>query len=100
MRAHTRKHHTTNAPYYDYEKDDIPMTVEEFRKLAFDDFPRWAIYLHGYRMREGLTQKELGKYLGIAQANISRMERGKKPIGKKLAKRLADFFKTDYKMFL
>lgn len=64
------------------------------------DIPEWAISLRGLRIREGLTQEALGKLLGIDQTNISKMERGKRNIGKSIAKRLADLFKTDYRIFL
>lgn len=59
-----------------------------------------AVMLRGLRYREGLTQVELGKLLGIAQGNISLMEKGKRTIGKDIAKRLAHLFKTDYRLFL
>jgi len=65
-----------------------------------NDLPEWATYLKGLRLREGLSQLALGNLLGINQANISLMEQGKRPIGKNLARRLADFFKTDYRMFI
>ncbi|MFI5343056.1 MAG: helix-turn-helix domain-containing protein [Chlamydiales bacterium] len=42
----------------------------------------------------------LGEILGIDQTNISKMELGKRSIRKALAKKLANFFKTDYHLFL
>ncbi len=56
--------------------------------------------LHGLRVREGLTQKELAEKLGEAQSHISAMEKGKRPIGKALAKKLAETFGGDYRAFL
>ena len=47
-----------------------------------------------------MTQVELAKKLGTPQHVISEMENGKRPIGKKMATRLAKVFKTDYRMFL
>lgn len=38
--------------------------------------------LRGLRNREGLTPSQLGKVMGIAQTNISQMERGVGTIGK------------------
>lgn len=61
---------------------------------------RAAVFLRGLRYREGLTQEELGKALGIEQSNIASMESGTRPIGKQLAHRLAKFFNSDYRMFL
>ena len=64
------------------------------------DLPEWALMLRGLRMREGLSQVALGELLGIEQTNISKMELGKRPIGKNIAKKLAELFKTDYHIFL
>lgn len=47
-----------------------------------------------------MTQAELSEAVGIQQNHISEMECGKRPIGKDVAKRLAAFFKTDYRIFL
>lgn len=82
------------------EDDDAPISAEELFKDCFGDLPDWAIHLGGLRFRENLTQVQLAEILGIPQPNISKMESGKRPIGKKLAKKLADFFHTDYRMFL
>lgn len=76
------------------------MSVNEVLKEMCGDLPRWAIALRGLRAREGLTQNAMGNLLGITQGNISQMEHGKRPIGKQIAKRLADLFKTDYRLFL
>lgn len=62
--------------------------------------PQGAVLLRGLRNREGITQAELGKLLNVEQTNISKMERGLRPIGKSLAMRIAKVFKTDYRLFL
>lgn len=59
-----------------------------------------GLMLLGSRHKEGITQKKLAESLGISQHHISEMENGKRPIGKEMAKRLAEFFKTDYRLFL
>ena len=56
--------------------------------------------LAGVRYREGLTQTGLSILVGIPQRHISEMENGKRPIGKNMAKRLAQVLKTNYKVFL
>lgn len=56
--------------------------------------------LRGARELSGLTQQQLGKAVGIGKSNISEMERGKRPIGKAMAKRLAKALGTSYKVFL
>ncbi len=104
MREHTRKlpirHIVDNSPPIAEKVDDLPLQSEEVLKLLYGDEPRSAVLLRGLRYREGLTQTELGNLLGIAQTNISLMEHGKRSIGKKIAKRLAELFKTDYRLFL
>lgn len=85
---------------YTIEKEEKAISVSDYYKQSYGDFPRWAVLLSGLRNREGLTQKELGNMIGVAQYHISRMERGIRPIGKNIAKRLAKFFKTDYRLFL
>ena len=42
--------------------------------------------LRGARKREALTQKELAELVGVSQTHISERERGKRPIGKDMAK--------------
>jgi len=56
--------------------------------------------LAGTRYREGLTQTELSKLIGIPQRHISEMENGKRPIGKEMAKRLGKALNISYKVFL
>ena len=100
MQGHTRKHHTKS---FSYEKDRVKekkMNLDEALHELCGDLPRWAIVLRGLRRREGLTQLEIGKMLNIPQGNLSQMENGKRPIGKHIAKRLAELFKTDYRLFL
>jgi DNA-binding XRE family transcriptional regulator len=53
--------------------------------------------LRAYRYREELTQQELAKKSGISQANISAMEKDRRPIGLNAAKKLADILNCDYK---
>ena len=56
--------------------------------------------LKGARNMAGFTQQELGDKIGVAKSNISEMERGKRGIGKDVAKRLARVLDTDYRVFL
>lgn len=59
-----------------------------------------AAALKGARARIGMSQSELAEKLGIPQSNLSKMENGTRPIGKKMAARLAKILKTDYRVFL
>lgn len=113
MQAHTKMHRTKNPrrsfnrknsdrsiqsiSFFEEEKG---MSADEMIKNICGDLPEYAAALRGLRYREELTQSALGDLLGIAQTNISKMELGKRHIGKNLAKKLADFFHTDYKIFL
>lgn len=101
MRGHTRKHPTEHANHSTHlEGWEKPLTADDMIRQICGDIPEWAIALRGLRNREGLTQAALGELLGIAQTNISKMELGKRPIGKTTAKHLANLFKTDYRIFL
>ena len=59
-----------------------------------------AITFRGIRAKTGLTQQEVADKLGITQAEISKIESGKRAIGKRLAKRIEKAFEIDYRRFL
>lgn len=69
-------------------------------KQRIQEHSEAGLVLRGCRYRAEITQKELAKAIGISQHHISEMENGKRNIGKEMAKRLAEFFKTDYRVFL
>lgn len=69
-----------------------------WQKAFPDAHPGMA--LHGLRVREGLTQKELAAKIGVEQSHISAMENGKRLIGKALAKKIVEIFGGDYRVFL
>jgi DNA-binding XRE family transcriptional regulator len=75
--------------------EDESLPLEE----VFPDLHQGSA-IRGLRLREGLTQEQLGHLLGVKRSNLSEMENGKRPIGKNMAKRLAQVLKTDYKVFL
>lgn len=77
------------------EAEDDSLPLEE----VFPDLHQGSA-IRGLRLREGLTQEQLARLLGIKRTNLSEMENGKRPIGKNMAKRLAQVLKTDYKVFL
>jgi plasmid maintenance system antidote protein VapI len=56
--------------------------------------------LRGSRHKNDMTQKALAEVIGVSPHHISEMENGKRTIGKEMARRFADFFKTDYRIFL
>lgn len=59
-----------------------------------------ASILRGARNKAEVTQTKLSELTGIPQRHISEMERGKRPIGKETAKKLAVALETDYRLFL
>lgn len=59
-----------------------------------------GLYLKGLRLREGYTQAQLSKLIGIPQNNISAMEHGKRLIDTEVAHRLANVFNVNYQRFL
>lgn len=82
--------------------DDAQAEGEEqlstFQEL-FPDFHAGNA-LRGARTREGLTQARLAAMVGVKPTHISAMEKGKRPIGKEMAKRLGKALRVGYKVFL
>ena len=56
--------------------------------------------IRAYRAREEMTQEMLAKKSSIKQGHISEMEQNKRPIGVKVAKKLAQVLRCDYRRFL
>lgn len=79
-------------------KDWVP--AEEVFPVLKDGSQRPAVVLHGIREREQLSQSELSRRAGIPQSHISAMERGVRPIGKKIAQKLGKALNVDYRVFL
>ena len=74
-----------------------------WRHAARKDLERYSEggqMLRGSRHKRDITQRELAEAILVSPHHISEMENGKRPIGKEMARRLATFFKTDYRVFL
>lgn len=74
---------------------------------ATDLFPDLAdpkktpgIALRGVRLRLELTQKEMAKKIRVTQGDLSKMEKGERVIGKRLAVRIGKALGIDYRRFL
>lgn len=74
--------------------------ADEVFKDLYAKYTKPGVAVRGGRTKEGLTQVELAKRLGIAQGDVSAMENGKKSIGKKMAKRLSKVLRIHYRVFL
>ena len=84
----------------DYKVEEKTVPWRKASKGLLDQYTEAGAMLKGARLREGLTQVELAKKLNVPQQHISEMEKGKRPIGKNTAKRLAEVFELDYRVFL
>jgi DNA-binding XRE family transcriptional regulator len=122
MSAVTKRHHTKlpNQPIYHFVREgrvyNIPKIVAEkyedkskaaHRVLPEDVFAniqkkytKAGVLLKGTRHREGFTQVEMAKKINVTQADLSKMESGKRPIGKIIAKRIEEIFGVNYRYFL
>lgn len=99
MRGHMKKHHTRRPASFEVKRKK---SIEWKKAIQheFKDISLPATSLRGMRNREGWTQTQLAEKIGVNQANLSKMETGKRAIGKIIAKRLAIVFETDYRLFL
>jgi DNA-binding XRE family transcriptional regulator len=87
------------------EKYRLPESEESIdASEAFQDinkkYTKPGALLQGIRVREGLSQVEMAKALKVTQPNLSQMEKGTRPIGKTIAKRIEALYDIDYRSFL
>jgi len=73
---------------------------EEIFENIEKKYTKAGVLLRGVRHREGLTQLAMAKKIHVTQADLSKMESGKRPIGKTLAKRIEKIFGVNYRYFL
>lgn len=63
-------------------------------------YTKAGLLLKGARHREGLTQVALALKLHVTQADLSKMENGKRLIGKAMAKRIEAVLRINYRYLL
>jgi len=66
--------------------------IEEYRSSAH--------MVKSARTGNEMTQVQLSESLAMDQRNLSQIENAKRPVGKKLAQKLAKVFNLNYKVFL
>ncbi len=81
-----------------YSKNSVDAAV--FSQKLDAKYTQAGALLRGTRHREGLAQKEFAKKIGITQGDLSKMENGKRSIGKIVAKRIQKMFGVNYRYFL
>ncbi|MEA3468481.1 MAG: helix-turn-helix transcriptional regulator [Thermodesulfobacteriota bacterium] len=119
MLDHTKKHHTNKITlFFEGPKENEREAIIVLKALGFmnaakktdsiswrDAFPEFSsnepgTCLVAVRHKNNLTQEALSEITGIPRRHISEMENGKRPIGKKTAKKMSKFLKVDYRVFL
>ncbi|MBI2346768.1 MAG: helix-turn-helix transcriptional regulator [Deltaproteobacteria bacterium] len=79
------------------------MTTDEMRSILSKKDPLIGTpggAIRAYRLREDILQTELAKKSRIRQGHLSEMEQNRRPVGVKVAKRLAKVLRCDYRRFL
>ena len=84
---------------YDQSSQKSVSAKDVFKELDHK-YSRPGAVLKGARLKEGLSQVDLAKKLGISQADLSKMENGVRSIGRSMAERLAKILGVDYRIFL
>jgi DNA-binding transcriptional regulator YiaG len=57
-------------------------------------YTKTGALLKAVRLREGLNQKEFAALIDVTQGDLSKMEHGKRPVGKVLIERITKRFKS------
>ncbi len=98
--------HVYNIPkkvaekYEDKSKTARRILPEDIFSNIEKQYTKAGVLLRGTRHREGLTQAEMAKKINVTQSDLSKMESGKRPIGKIIAKRIEKIFGVNYRYFL
>lgn len=74
----------------EHSKINEPIEWEILAKERIEKHKKVGLVLRGIRYRENISQRELARRSGISQNEISKIENGKRVVGMKVAKRLAE----------
>lgn len=86
--------------YAESPEDEKPVAWKELAKDRIAKYKKSGLVLRGMRYRENMSQKELAAKSGISQNEISKIENGKRTVGEKVAKRLAEVLHFNYQLLL
>ncbi len=73
-------------------RNALSVTPEEVFAEINAKYTKTGALLRAIRLREGLNQKMFAQLIGVTQGDLSKMEHGKRPIGKLLTARIAKKF--------
>ena len=59
-----------------------------------------AVAVRAARLKAGMSQQRLADAIGAHKSHISEIERGKRPVGKVLARKLGEVLSINYRVFL
>lgn len=76
------------------------ISAEHFFAELDRKYTKPGVLLRGLRVRENLSQIEFAEKIGVTQSDLSKMELGKRPIGKTIAQRIAKKFGIHYRSLL
>lgn len=82
------------------EDDDRAVLADDLLCHVDEKYGKPGALLKGLRHREGLTHVDFAKKVKITQSDLSKMERGQRPVGKILAERIGKKFKISPKIFM
>ncbi|HSW69458.1 MAG TPA: helix-turn-helix transcriptional regulator [Gammaproteobacteria bacterium] len=72
----------------------LGVTPEEAFAEINAKYTKTGALLKAVRLREGLNQKDFAALINVTQGDLSKMEHGKRPVGKILTRRIAKKFKS------
>jgi DNA-binding transcriptional regulator YiaG len=77
-----------------YVRHSLSVTPEEAFAEINAKYTKTGALLKAVRLREGLNQKDFASLINVTQGDLSKMEHGKRPVGKILVRRIAKKFKS------
>ena len=98
--AYGRKYRLPQSVAKKYQESVDAIPAKKFFARYEKKYTKPGMLLRGIRIREGLTQEAFAKLIHVSQANLSKMELGRRPIGKEMAKRIARVFDVNYRSLL